>query len=168
MIEASRPQGGPQIRLAEPADSDALAGVVAAFRDHLQVGAPTDLDLRARLPNLIADPSIEFAVAEFDGRMIGYTQTRFYASLWASGVEALLEDLFVLPSARGAGIGRSLLRHALERARGRGARVVGLTTNERNEPAQALYRSEGFQPQSARIWENGREIRWLVELGADR
>lgn len=156
------------MRLAEPADGDALASVVAAFRDHLQVGAPTDLDLRARLPALLADPSIEFAVANLDGRIVGYTQTRFYASLWASGIEALLEDLFVLPPARGAGIGRSLLRHALERARGRGARVLGLTTNERNEPAQALYRSEGFRPQSARIWENGREIRWVVELGADR
>lgn len=166
MIGAIDPVEVPEIRLAGPADSDALASVVAAFRDHLQVGAPTDLDLRERLPSLIADPSIEFAVAKRGGRMVGYTQTRFYASLWASGVEALLEDLFVLASARGAGVGRSLLRHALERARGRGARVLGLTTNERNEPAQALYRSEGFQPQSARIWESGREIRWVVELGA--
>jgi len=168
MIEALGPLDDPEIRVVEPGDADPLASVVAAFRDHLQVGAPTDLDLRARLPVLIADPSIEFAVATLDGRMAGYTQTRFYASLWASGVEGLLEDLFVLPSARGRRVGRLLLRHALQRARERGARILGLTTNERNEPAQVLYRSEGFRPQSARIWGRGREIRWVVELGAAR
>jgi hypothetical protein len=43
---------------------------------------------------------------------------------------------------------------------------VGLTTNERNRTAQGLYRSEGFRPQSARIWPDGREIRWVVRLGA--
>ena len=82
---------------------------------------------------------------------MGYTQTRFYASSWSSGVEALLEDLFVL-------------RHALQRAAARGARLLGLATNEQNTAAQSLYRSEGLRPQSTKIWENGREIRWVVEL----
>jgi len=95
---------------------------------------------------------------------VGYTQTRFYASSWSSGVEALLEDLFVLPSARGRSIGRLLLRHALQRAAARGARLLGLATNEQNTAAQSLYRSEGLRPQSTKIWENGREIRWVVEL----
>ncbi|MEX2206491.1 MAG: GNAT family N-acetyltransferase [Myxococcota bacterium] len=155
-----------EIKIAGPGESKTVRFLVGAFRDHLRVDAPTDADLGALLPRLLADPSIEFAYAELQGDPVGYTQTRFYASLWASGVEALCEDLFVLPSARGRAIGRLLLRHVLQRARRRGARLLGLTTNERNKRAQDLYRSEGLEPQSAKIWENGREIRWVAELGA--
>ena len=152
------------IKPARRADIDVVRVLVAAFRDHLRASAPTDADLEAQLPGVLADPSIEFACAWLQGHAVGYTQTRIFRSLWAAGFEALLEDLFVLPSARGRGIGRSLLRDAVQHARERGARVLGLCTNERNEPAQNLYRSEGLHPQSTAIWTGGREIRWVVEL----
>jgi catechol 2,3-dioxygenase len=154
------------IAVASIDDLESVRLLVAAFRDHLQADAPTDSDLAAHLPQALTDPSIEFACARLEGRAVGYTQTRYFPSVWASGLEALLEDLFVLPAVRGRAVGRALLRHALERARVRGARLVGLTTNERNRTAQGLYRSEGLSPQSARIWPNGREIRWVVRLGA--
>lgn len=153
------------VHVAKSADAERVAYLVGAFRDHLRAPAPTDVQLGVLVPRLLAEPSLEFAYAERDAEPVGYTQTRFYTSLWASGTEALLEDLFVLAPARGSGVGRKLLRHALERARERGARLLGLTTNERNRAAQSLYRAEGLRPQSARIWENGREIRWVVELG---
>lgn len=161
-------EAGLEIRVARPGDAEDLRPLVAAFRDHLRADAPPDAELRVWLPRLLADPAIEFAWARLDGRPVGYTQTRFYASLWVSGLEALLEDLFVLPAARGRDVGRSLLRHALARARARGVRLLGLTTNERNEVAQALYRSEGLRPQGARLWAGGREVRWVVELPAAR
>lgn len=162
--EADAALGDLEIRVAGADDAEGLRGLVASFRDHLQAGAPADAELDRQLSRALSDPSIEFACARLQGRAIGYTQTRFFFSLWASGLEALLEDLFVLPSARGRSIGRSLLRHALRRARERGARLLGLTTNERNRPAQGLYRSEGLEPQSAKLWANGREIRWVAKL----
>ena len=162
--DAESATGDLVIGLAGVDDLESLRVLVAAFRDHLQAATPTDADLVAHLPQALSDPSIEFACAWSRGQAVGYTQTRFLRSVWASGLEALLEDLFVLPAVRGRAIGRSLLRHAMQRARERGARLVGLTTNERNQPAQSLYRSEGFQPQSAKIWPNGREIRWVVRL----
>jgi catechol 2,3-dioxygenase len=169
---ASAPQSNPddpravEIKVAGTDDAETLRGLIAAFRDHLQLTAPTDSDLEEQLPGLLSDRAIEFACAWLGGDAIGYTQTRFYASVWARGVESLLEDIFVLPSSRGRAVGRLLLRHALERARARGAKLLGLTTNERNKTAQLLYRSEGLAPQSTKIWENGREIRWVVDLGA--
>jgi ribosomal protein S18 acetylase RimI-like enzyme len=162
--DAESATGDLEIGLAGSDDLESVRLLVAAFRDHLQAGAPTDSDLAAHLPQALSDASIEFACARLQGRAVGYTQTRFFRSVWASGLEALLEDLFVLPAVRGRAIGRALLRHALERARERGARLLGLTTNERNRIAQGLYRSEGFSPQSARTWPNGREIRWVVRL----
>ncbi|HEU4428249.1 MAG TPA: GNAT family N-acetyltransferase, partial [Myxococcota bacterium] len=155
-----------EVRVAATADSAALATVVAAFRDHLKADGPSDSQIAARLPVLLGDTTIEFACAWRDGRAVGYTHTRFYDSLWAAGQEALLEDLYVLPEARGLGVGRALLRHAIRRACQRGARALGLTTNEQNETAQSLYRGEGLRPQSARIWPNGREVRWVIDLSS--
>jgi GNAT superfamily N-acetyltransferase len=155
-----------EIRVAGAADIESVRALVAAFRDHLRARSPTDRDLETQLPALLSDPSIEFACAWWRGQAVGYTQTRFFASVWASGIEAHLEDLFVLASARGRSIGRALLRQALLRARERGARLLGLTTNEHNEPARSLYHSEGLRPQGAEIWGDGREVRWIVKLEA--
>ena len=156
--------GGLEIGLAGLDDLASVRLLVAAFRDHLRADGPSDAELDAHLPQALRDPAVEFACARLGGRAVGYTQTRYFRSLWVAGLEALLEDLFVVPEARGRAFGRALLRHALARARERGARLVGLTTNERNRTAQGLYRSEGFRPQSARIWPDGREIRWVVRL----
>ena len=156
---------GSAIGVAGPADAASLRLLVAAFRDHLRASTPSDAELAERLPRLLSDPSLEFACARRNGEPVGYTQTRFHASLWARG-EALLEDLYVLPSARGAKIGRGLLRHAMQRARVRGCELLGLSTNERNLAAQALYRSEGFAPKRTKLWDDGREIFWVAELGA--
>jgi GNAT superfamily N-acetyltransferase len=150
----------------ESGESARLAPLVGAFRDHLRVSAPTDRELLLLMPRLLADPSLEFAVATLDGAPVGYTQMRLHASLWRPPAEALLEDLFVLPAARGRAVGRALLRHAVGRARTRGARLLALTTNERNQGAQALYRSEGLEPDRTEIWNGGREIRWVIDLNS--
>ena len=60
------------------------------------------------------------------------------APLWTLG------DLFVVPSARGAGVGRTLLRAVCARAAEAGASSVALETARANTSAQRLYESEGF------------------------
>lgn len=153
-----------EIRPAGLAEASALAPLVGGFRDHLKAGSPTDAEIRRCLPLVLVDPGIEFACAWQGGAAVGYTQTRCWTSLWASGTEAQLDDLFVVPSARGRGVGRSLLRHALARAAARGARRFGLNTNEGNQAAQALYRSEGLSPQSHALYPAGREVLWIKDL----
>ena len=152
------------IRRASLADADALAALIAGFRDHLRASVPTDAELRDHLPRALDDPGIEFCCAWLAEEPVGYAQTRFVTSIWAPGVEAHLEDLFVLPSARGKAVGRGLLRHALARARERGARRFSLNTNEANRAAQALYRSEGLLPQSHALYPGSREVVWVRDL----
>ncbi|MHC5113473.1 MAG: GNAT family N-acetyltransferase [Planctomycetota bacterium] len=52
---------------------------------------------------------------------------------------------------QGRGLGRFLLRHGLQRVADRGERAVTLAVDERNEPAIALYRGEGFRRVLRRI-----------------
>ena len=148
------------IRAATPADVAVLARLIAGFRDHLNAKVPTDSNIRAHLPRALQDPGIEFACAWLDGEAVGYTQARFLTSVWAAGLEAYLEDLFVVPTARRQSVGRSLLRYALARAKARGALKFSLSTNERNEAAHSLYRSEGFAPVSHALYPGGREVLW--------
>lgn len=155
---------GVTIRCAEPGDVDLLAGLVRAFRDHLAARVPSDAELAEHLPRALADPAIEFSCAWLGREPVGYTQTRFLTSIWAPGLEAVLEDLFVVAAARRRSLGRALLRHALARAGARGARQFRLLTNEANTAARVLYRSEGLFPQSQAVYPRGREVLWVKRL----
>jgi ribosomal protein S18 acetylase RimI-like enzyme len=79
-----------------------------------------------------------------DSPPAGVAQLRFRYGLWWAAEDALLEDLFVLESARGSGLGRALLEATVEQARERGCRRIELDVNDNNDAALALYRSVGF------------------------
>lgn len=57
---------------------------------------------------------------------------------------AYLQRLAVAPAAQASGVGRSLVRAAARWARAQGAGAILANTPEENEPATALYESEGF------------------------
>lgn len=56
-----------------------------------------------------------------------------------------LNDLYVLPSMRGSGVGRLLLRAVRDKARAAGAADVALETARDNRAARHLYETEGFK-----------------------
>lgn len=153
-----------RIRACEDQDAEVLFHLIKGFRDHLKASSPTDDDLRAQLPRALGDPTIEFACAWLEDVPVGYSQTRFATSVWVRGIEAHLEDLFITSAARRRSIGRLLLRCSLRRARERGAVRVTLATNDGNGAAQALYRSEGFSPQSHALYPGGREVLWSSRI----
>ena len=70
---------------------------------------------------------------------------RFRPSLWNSADECYLAELYVVPARRGDGLGRSLLRACVDRARERGCDLVDLSTSEDDVAARHLYESEGFR-----------------------
>lgn len=161
----------PIVRLAGAEDVEALARLVAGFRDFLGADAPDADAIRRALGELLADPAHDLILGWTDGDPdpVGYAQLRVLPSLWATGREAYLEDLFVSERARGRGVGAALLGCAFDRARRRGATDIALGTNERNEPANAFYRAHGFAPAGETRWGGGREIRLtrrLVDGGA--
>ncbi|WP_191061512.1 GNAT family N-acetyltransferase [Geminicoccus harenae] len=95
----------------------------------------------------------------FDGELSGIVslllpdapETRRMATIWG---------MYVRPDARGRGLGRALMEHALGHAASV-AEEVRLSVMAANEPALALYRSMGFR-------EYGRESRALEAAGRDQ
>jgi GNAT superfamily N-acetyltransferase len=136
----------PSVRVAQPQDLSTVTRLMAGFRDHLGLSAPSDAEVRSGVERLLADSDTEFllAAAADGAEPAGVAQLRFRYGIWRAGGDCLLEDLFVDERARGAGLGRALVAATLERARARGCRRVELDVNEANATAQRLYESFGF------------------------
>jgi ribosomal protein S18 acetylase RimI-like enzyme len=83
-------------------------------------------------------------VAELDGTVVGYLRLAFPTSLACNAHVRQIQGLVVAGEARGAGVGRALLRAAQDEARRQGARRITLRVLGHNTPARRLYESEGF------------------------
>lgn len=77
--------------------------------------------------------------AVVEGRMIGVAHFLFHASTWAVNDYCYLEDLFVLPEARGKGAARALIEAVADEAAQRGAGRVYWNTHQDNATARVLY-----------------------------
>lgn len=134
------PQGNPYtIELDDPraADVQALLTRHLAFAD--EHSPPEDchaLDLTGLL-----DPAISFYSARGDGQLLGIGALK---ALDPGHGE--LKSMHVAAEARGQGVGRAMLAHLLEVARGRGFTRVSLETGSMAAflPARTMYASVGF------------------------
>lgn len=63
-----------------------------------------------------------------------------------TGLEAELAELYVRPTARRRGIGRSLCREAMRLFSSRAVSLASVWTHQDNLAAMALYRELGFSP----------------------
>jgi ribosomal protein S18 acetylase RimI-like enzyme len=109
---------------------------------------PSPEELATRLGELVG-PQVLVLVAraadEAAGVAVGVAVLRLQPSLWSSGQEAYLAELYVVPRRRGQGFGRELLTEALRVARERGADYAFLITSEDDRRAQRVYEAAGFR-----------------------
>jgi GNAT superfamily N-acetyltransferase len=91
------------------------------------------------------------AVAVDGGQLLGIYAAEWQRPFWTEELHAWLPDLIVDEAARGRGIGRALMRDALERAQRAGATQLSLESGPGRQAAHALYRSSGFA-ETGRTW----------------
>lgn len=96
--------------------------------------------LDGHLATGVFDASL-WSILRLDGRGIG----ALLLNPSASGDTVELVYLGLAVEARGRGLATQLLRSALQRLAGRRERTVTLAVDERNAPAIAIYRREGFR-----------------------
>jgi len=111
------------LRPAAPHDVPAIVGLIGELAEFEQLSHLLQLTPETLAPHLFGDrPVVESVVAEADGRVVAFALffTNFSTFLAKPGL--YLEDLYVQPAFRGAGIGKALLGHlgALAVARGYG------------------------------------------------
>ena len=74
----------------------------------------------------------------------GFAQLRYKGQVYSDAPTAYLEELYVAPERRGAGLGRALLEAAMDEARRHGADHMDLGTSTDDTAAIGLYESAGF------------------------
>ncbi len=125
--------------------------LVAAFADlvpQLSSSAPPG---REELAEIVAsDASILFVARDGTGSVVGSLTLVLFRV--PTGVRAWIEDVVVDERVRGSGIGESLVRAALSRARSVGARSVDLTSRPSREAANRLYLRLGFEPRETNVY----------------
>lgn len=85
----------------------------------------------------IIDASLCFGAYDEDGRQVAHARV-----ITDTAAFAYLGDVFVVPEARGRGVGRALMAAVLEHPAVRDVRRVALVTDD----AHGLYEQFGFQP----------------------
>lgn len=101
----------------------------------------------------------DVVVAERDGRLVG-SVTVFSHHRGVRGGTVGVRLLAVRPEARGTGVGRALMEHALERARRENQKRVVLTTTQEMDSARDLYEKLGFTREPSLDYEAAPGVRF--------
>jgi GNAT superfamily N-acetyltransferase len=83
--------------------------------------------------------------ARREGRLVGYACLYWHFSSTQAVETVLMNDLYVVDSSRGEGVGRALIEASAEVARERGAASVEWSTAPDNRTAQRLYDATGAE-----------------------
>ena len=136
------------IWLAKPADAPTVGWLFHAFNAEFGEPEPrADLVAERAVPLMESGEVTVLFVGEGPD---GFALLRFRPSLYTGALDALLEELYVVPEQRGRGLGRALLEAAMEHARKRGAARMELKTSVDDVAARALYEKTGFTNREGR------------------
>jgi GNAT superfamily N-acetyltransferase len=136
------------IRPAQPADAAAMVELVRSLADYERAADQVRLQTGQLEEVLFGDAPRVFAhVAEHQGEVVGLAVWFVNYSTWTGRHGIYLEDLFVLPSARGLGAGRALLAELARVAVTGGYSRLEWSVLDWNEPAIGFYQHLGAQPQ---------------------
>ena len=105
--------------------------------DEVDAVLDAGLDLSRLDADTLRSPTGSYLVAWSDGAPLGHAHV-------AATDPPELQDVLVLPAARGRGVGTALVEAACEQARALGADRLRLTVSATNDGAAALYARLGF------------------------
>ncbi len=132
------------IRPAAREDVPLLLQLIGELADYERLRDEVVLDAALLERHLFgARPAAEAAIAEVDGEAVGYALFFPTFSTFLGRPGMWLEDLFVRPQQRGAGVGRALLGHVARLAVERDCGRLEWSALDWNEPALAFYRLLG-------------------------
>ena len=131
-----------QIESVTPQTFERVLPLIAGYQRFYKA-EPDEARNRAHFGRLLNDhdAGIQFVALNVDGQALGFATLYFPLRSATPGVACLMNDLFVIPEARGQGIGRALILHCLRYAEAHGFHSMYWQTALDNQTAQRLYDS---------------------------
>jgi len=114
------------------------------FEQEAELEPNSEIQSKA-LSKIILDPKIGIIlIAKEDDKILGMVNLLFTESTALGSKVALLEDMIVLSSSRGRGIGSQLIDYGISEAKKAGCKRITLLTDIENTKAQSFYQKKGF------------------------
>ena len=135
------------IRPATPDDLPLIAALIRELAEYERLAHEVRFDEDVLGTMLFGPRSFaEVVMGEADGVAQGFALFFHNFSTFEGRPGIYLEDLFVRPQARGAGLGKALLAHLAALAVARGCARLEWSVLDWNEPAIGFYRKLGGRP----------------------
>lgn len=128
-----------EIRPLEASQHEAWLPLWRGYQAFYDVDIPAEVSEVTWARLLDASEPMSGALAWKGAKAVGLVHFIQHRSCWTVGDYCYLQDLFVDPSIRGAGIGRALISHVYQAAERNGCARVYWLTHETNTPAMGLY-----------------------------
>lgn len=138
------------VRPANSADVPLLLPLVEQYWTFEQIEGFETRRVAAQLARLLSQPLLGagWLAGDDDGTAIGYLLSVYVFSLEHLGLTAEIDELFVLPSQRGRGVGQALLDAAEAAFIQAGCTNVSLQISRNNDAARAFYLRHGYAARS--------------------
>jgi GNAT superfamily N-acetyltransferase len=134
------------VRIREAVEGD-LDRILAVYRDAgiETCGKPSIQSARRAFARMASYPNYKVYVAEVDGRVSGTYALLIMDNLANGGAPSgVVEDVAVLRSCQGKGIGRVMMQAAIRTCRDCGCYKMTLSSNATRTGAHKFYESLGF------------------------
>lgn len=132
------------IRPATPADLPLIGDLIRALAEYEKLADQVRFDPAVMGEKLFgARPYAEVLIGEVDGAAQGFALFFHNFSTFEGRPGIYLEDLFVRPEARGAGLGKALLAHLAALAVARDCARLEWSVLDWNEPSIGFYKALG-------------------------
>ena len=126
------------IRKATVGDAGVVAKLLRDF--NTEFDTPVSDNLEQRFARLLARDDVIVLL----GGEVGFAYLTLRPSPYYDGPVAMLEELYVAPGRRNAGIGTALIRAALAEVLARGAGEMQINVDEVDADARRFYEHHGF------------------------
>ena len=140
------------VRLATAKDRDAAIALVRNLLVELGGNPPSADAMSPLFERFAVEGGPGFVVVgDADGSMVAVCAVSFVDALRSAGRYAIIQEMFVEPDWRSSGVGRDVLRFALEHATSQGCRMVELGTPFHGDRQIQFYQRAGFTNIGARL-----------------
>ena len=132
------------LRAAEPRDVPAIVGLIAELAEFEHLSHLVEATPETLLPQLFGQrPAAEAMLAEVGSEVVAFALYFSNFSTFLAKPGLYLEDLYVKPERRGAGIGKAMLRHLAALAVQRGCGRFEWSVLDWNANAIRFYEGMG-------------------------
>jgi GNAT superfamily N-acetyltransferase len=129
-------------RAAAPSDAETVARLLDAFNREYDAPSPGPDVLTTRLRSLLAGSDVIAFLAGDPAVAVALLTLR--PNVWYDGPIVVLDELYVVPEARGRGVGSALLVAVESLTRERGGQLIEIAVDGADADAHRFYERHGY------------------------